>query len=110
MPDTLVLTERLKNTILLGESHFREFKSAFEGPPGDKKNGSVKNICRYIGEALVAFANADGGELLIGVEDNGSLTGVPHNDAEIAAMLSACQTHVHQKSQLPLIPHKKDVS
>ncbi|MCP4402260.1 MAG: hypothetical protein GY801_33770 [bacterium] len=103
MDDSLILTERIKNTILLGESHFREFKSAFEGPPDDKRNGNIKNICRYIGEALVAFANADGGELLIGVEDNGSITGVPHNNAGIAAMLSACQTHVHQKSQLPLI-------
>ncbi len=67
MPDLLILQERIKNTIRLGESHFREFKSAFEGPPDSKKPGTVKNLARYIGEALAAFANADGGELLIGV-------------------------------------------
>jgi len=45
MSDILLLQERIKNTILLGESHFREFKSAFEGAPGQKKTGNVKNIC-----------------------------------------------------------------
>ena len=30
---------------------------------------AVASICRDIGEALVSFANADGGELLGGVED-----------------------------------------
>ncbi len=103
MSDVLILVERIKNTILLGESHFREFKSAFEGPSEEKKRGNVKHLCRYIGEALVAFANADGGELLLGVEDNGTITGVPHNASEIANMLSACQTHVHPESRLPLI-------
>ena len=34
--EILVLTERVKNTIALGESHFREFKSALEGPPGGR--------------------------------------------------------------------------
>lgn len=34
-PDILRLPERL--TIELGDSHFREFKSALEGPPGNKR-------------------------------------------------------------------------
>jgi ATP-dependent DNA helicase RecG len=51
-----------------------------------KKPRLTKNICKDIGEALVAFANADGGELLIGVEDNGAITGVPHNEIEILTM------------------------
>jgi ATP-dependent DNA helicase RecG len=36
MTDLLMLQERVKNTIQLGESHFREFKTAFEGAPGNK--------------------------------------------------------------------------
>jgi ATP-dependent DNA helicase RecG len=36
MPDTLILKERIRNTIQIGESHFREFKSALEGSPGKK--------------------------------------------------------------------------
>ncbi len=104
MPDDLLmLQERIKNTILLGESHFREFKSAFEGPPDDKKPRNVKSLCRYIGEALVAFANADGGELLIGVEDDGSVTGIPHKESGIEKMLSAPKTYAYPGNDPPLV-------
>lgn len=109
MSDTLILQERIKNTILLGESHFREFKSAFEGEPGHKKPGNVKSICKYIGEALVAFANADGGELLVGVEDDSVITGIPHKESEIEAMLSATKTHIHPNNTFPLIAALKIV-
>ena len=37
MDDILLLAERVRNTLILGESHFREFKSALEGKPGNKK-------------------------------------------------------------------------
>jgi len=102
----LMLQERIKNTILLGESHFREFKSALEGAPNNKKSGNVKNICRYIGEALVAFANADGGELLVGVEDDGSITGIPHKESEIENMLIAPKTYVYPGNNLPFTAQK----
>ncbi|MEG4289825.1 ATP-binding protein [Microcoleus sp. C2C3] len=100
--DTLLLRDRITNTIALGESHFREFKSALEGPDGNKKPRPVKKICGNIGEALVAFANADGGELLIGVEDDGTVSGVPHTPEEVRLMLEAHKTHVHQDSELPI--------
>lgn len=103
MADILLLKERIKNSILLGESHFREFKSAFEGEPDRKKPGNIKNICKYIGEALVAFANADGGELLVGVEDDSVITGIPHKESEIEAMLFATNTHIQSNKTFPLI-------
>lgn len=102
MTDILLLEERVRNTIQLGESHFREFKSALEGSAQNKKPRSVKDICRDIAEALVAFANADGGELLVGVEDDGAITGILHDEQEISQMLAAYQTHVHAESQLPI--------
>lgn len=101
-PDVLLLADRVRNTIQLGESHFREFKSAFDGPPASKHPRPPRSICGDIGEALVAFANADGGELLIGVEDDGAVTGVSHSPDEVAAMLRAPSTHVHPDSPLPL--------
>ena len=76
MEDVLIIQERVKNTIILGESHFREFKTAWEGRPDNKKPRLTKKICEDIAEALVSFANADGGEILIGVEDDGTVTGV----------------------------------
>jgi ATP-dependent DNA helicase RecG len=102
MNETLLLVERVRNTISLGECHFREFKSASQGPVGAKRPRLAKSICDDIVEALVAFANADGGELLIGVEDNGEITGVPHSQTDVQMMLRAPRTHVHQDSLLPV--------
>lgn len=102
MDDILLIADKVKNTLILGESHFREFKTAFEGRPDNKKPRLVKSICADIGEALVSFANADGGEILIGVEDDATITGVPHNDADIQVMLNAVTTHVYQNQNLPI--------
>ncbi len=102
MDDVLLLAEKVKNTLILGESHFREFKTALEGKPGQKKPRSVKSICNDIGEALVSFANADGGALLIGVEDDATITGIPHDEFDIQTMLNAVKTHVYHNQTLPL--------
>jgi ATP-dependent DNA helicase RecG len=100
--NVLLIQEKVKNTIALGESHFREFKTALEGKPGSKKPRLVKKICEDVGEALVSFANADGGELLIGVEDDGAVTGIPHSEDDVSVMLAATKTHVYRGQELPL--------
>ncbi|GAB4207747.1 MAG: helix-turn-helix domain-containing protein [Roseiflexaceae bacterium] len=108
MTDTLLLLiDRVKNTIQLGESHFREFKSALEGPPEKKRPRSTRDICKDIGEALVAFSNADGGELLIGVEDDGHISGIEHKESDVELMLKAWKTHVHHESSLPIVNSTK---
>ncbi len=99
----LLLVERVRNNIQLGESHIREFKSALEGPPQNKKPRPVKDLLREIGEQLVGFANADGGDLLIGVEDDGTISGVPHNEEAVQALLRAPGTHVFAGQTLPLM-------
>ena len=98
----LLLTERVRNNIQLGESYIREFKSALEGPPHNKKPRPVKDILREIGEQLVGFANFEGGDLLVGVEDDGRITGVPHDEEAVAGFLRAPQTHVFPGQSLPL--------
>ncbi len=103
MDTILFLADRVKNNIILGESHFREFKTALEGKQDNKKPRLVKSICADIGEALVAFANADGGEVLIGVEDDGTITGVPHQEKDVQTLLGAVETHVYQNQKLPLL-------
>jgi ATP-dependent DNA helicase RecG len=98
----LLLVERVRNNIQLGESHIREFKSALEGPPQNKKPRPVKDMLREIGEQLVCFANADGGDLLVGVEDDGKITGLAHNEEAVQGLLRAPQTHVFAGQVLPL--------
>lgn len=102
MDTILTLQQRAKNSILLGESHFREFKTALEGKQGNKRPRNPTAICREIGEALVAFANADGGELFIGVEDDRTITGLSHNQQDIEKMLNAVNTHILDASELPI--------
>lgn len=102
MSDLLKLEEKILTGIELGESHFREFKSAFQHKPdGSLEPRQLKDICRNIGEVLVAFANADGGELFIGVEDDGTITGIPHRAELLQAMKNAHSTYVHKETPLP---------
>lgn len=97
----VILEERAKTAISLGESHFREFKSALHGEPGSKVARSTRNICRDIGEALAAFANADGGELLVGVEDAGKVTGLSaFSPTDIEKLTKAPTSHIHPKTPL----------
>jgi ATP-dependent DNA helicase RecG len=102
MDDILLLADKVRNTLILGESHFREFKSALEGRPDNKKPRLTKSICADIGEALVSFANSDGGAIIIDVEDDGTITGIPHSEDDIQTMLNSIHTHIYQNQQLPL--------
>lgn len=101
MQETFNLTERASTAIGLGESHFREFKTALEGEPGKKRGRDVKVVAQEVAEALVAFANADGGELLIGVEDSGVVTGIEHfAEEKLALLLDAPRSRVHRDTPL----------
>lgn len=102
MEHLLRLKERVEIAIELGESYYREFKSGFEGPPNDKKPRDFKSICYNVAKELVAFANADGGELFIGIEDNNAVTGLPHSEEKINAILNAPENYVMRETPLPI--------
>ncbi len=63
-----------------GESHFVEFKTAWTYEPGGRKPRPRRDVAQDIAETIVAFANADGGDLVVGVEDSGSITGIPYDE------------------------------
>lgn len=101
MPDPLNLKDQIRIAVSLAEGQFREFKTAYAGPPGQKVKRAVRDISKDVGEALVAFANSDGGELIIGVEDDGSLTGTKDfTGDELTKIKSAPVTHVHKDTPL----------
>lgn len=99
----LTLGNRIKQSIALGESHFREFKSAYEQRPEGCVRRDAKSIAKDVGEAMVGFANADGGELILGVEDDGKITGVPHLREFLDTILNAPSTHVHKDTPLSTV-------
>ena len=99
--DVLLLAERVQLAIKIGESQYREFKSALHGPPGDKKPRTVAEVAENIGNSLVAFANADGGELLVGVEDDGTVTGIPFSGTQLTSVMEAPKRNVHRETPLP---------
>jgi ATP-dependent DNA helicase RecG len=99
--EPLLTADRARLSASLGESHFREFKSGLHGIPGTKEKRPTSDVCRDIGATLVAFANADGGELLVGVEDSGEIAGVnAFTLPEREMMLAAPKTHVHKDTPL----------
>ena len=75
----------LKKLVLNGESQFLEFK---------KKADHPEKIVRE----MVAFANSEGGTLLIGVDDRGNISGLPFPDEDTYAMEAAISMYSKQQS------------
>jgi ATP-dependent DNA helicase RecG len=102
MDELLKLKERVDIAIEIGESYYREFKSGLQGKAGDKTPRDIKEICSDIAKTLVAFANADGGELFVGIEDDNTITGLPFSEDKISSILRAPQNYVLNDTPLPL--------
>jgi len=69
------------------EGQFFERKSAWDRSGPRPKPRKAADIARDIAETLCAMANADGGELVVGIEDDGTVSGVPHADAKVQLLL-----------------------
>ena len=102
MDELLRLKERVDLAIEIGESYYREFKSALEGPDGNKIARELKSVGYDIAKTLVAFANADGGELFVGIEDNNTITGLPYSEDKISTILKAPENYVLADTPLPI--------
>ena len=102
MENLLRLKERVEIALELGESHYREFKSALEGAPNAKRPRDLKEIFSDIAKTLVAFANADGGELFVGIEDNNTVSGIPFSDEKINAILTTSENYIMATTPLSI--------
>jgi ATP-dependent DNA helicase RecG len=102
MENLLKLKERLEIALELGESYYCEFKSALEGPPNHKIPRELKDIFADIAKTLVAFANADGGALFLGVEDNCTVSGVPFDEEKLNAILDSAENYVLKETPLEI--------
>jgi ATP-dependent DNA helicase RecG len=78
-----------------GESYYVEFKGAWDYGPGGRQKRDLKAVAGDIAEELVAFANAEGGDLLVGVEDNGERTGLPWEGDPLQYLVNAPKELIH---------------
>lgn len=78
----------LRTLIERGEGQFLEFKSAWDRSGGQRKPLARRVLRDRIAEVVAAFANADGGVLLVGVEDDGRPSGHGYPEAAVDTMLT----------------------
>jgi ATP-dependent DNA helicase RecG len=78
---------------LLKQEHgqFLEFLSAYDYRRGAAQKKREEELSRDIVRVISAMANADGGTLLVGVEPDKSVTGIPYEHDELQALLHAPQ-------------------
>src|SRR5918998_2834963 len=70
---------------------FLDFLSAYEQRRGAPHKKKEEELSREIVRILSGMANADGGTLLVGVESDKTITGVPYEHNELLALLQAPQ-------------------
>jgi ATP-dependent DNA helicase RecG len=83
------------------EGQFFDRKSAFDRSGRQFKHRKAKDIAWDIVETLSAMANADGGELVIGLENNGTLSGVPHAEDKVRLLMGVPKDRNYVEPPLP---------
>ncbi|MDE2975764.1 MAG: putative DNA binding domain-containing protein [Gemmatimonadota bacterium] len=76
----LLSPAELQTVLSRGEGQFVEFKSAWDRTTSPRKPVARRALRDKIADAVAAFANADGGLLLVGVDDDGTATGHRYPD------------------------------
>ena len=74
------LPPELRTILSRGEGQFVEFESAWDRSAKPPRPLSRRAVRDKIADAVAAFANADGGLLLVGVDDDGTATGHGYPD------------------------------
>jgi len=74
--DKLSIDEKIKNLAKIGETDKIEFKSSFSYDIKQDLPNQAKNIEHSVHKTIAGFLNSKGGELLVGVRDDGEILGV----------------------------------
>lgn len=71
---------------------FLDFVSAYEYRKGSAQKKPSEQLARDLARLLAGMANADGGTLLVGVEPDKSVTGIPYQAEELQGLIQSPQT------------------
>ena len=86
--------DEIPRALSQGEGQFREFKSAWDRRADPPRKLNWKKLRDKIADAVAAFANADGGLLFVGVEDDGRPSGHGYSDEAVEGLLAVPQSRV----------------
>ena len=78
-----MIGRELETLLKEDRGQFLEFVSAYEQKKRGTQTKRPRDLAREIARILDGMANADGGVLLVGVEPDKSLTGLPYSEQEI---------------------------
>ena len=85
---------KLRELIAADEGQYHDRKSLFEGAPGRKRPRDRRVVRDQIAEQVAGFANADGGIVIFGVEDDHAITGHSYPPDVVEQMLLVPQTRL----------------
>lgn len=89
----MAITEaKLRELIAADEGQYHDRKSLFEGPRDGKRPRNRREVRDQIAEQVAGFANADGGIVVFGVEDDRSVSG-HHYPADVVEQMLAVPVH-----------------
>src|SRR5438046_9073842 len=80
---------------------FLEFISAYEYRRAAGQKKREEDLAREIVRALSSMANADGGTVLVGVDADKSVTGIPYDHDEMNANIQEPHTMLRQQHSPP---------
>lgn len=96
----LYSTAELKRLIGQGEGQFIEFKSLWDLKDGQRKSLSRRAVRDFAAEYVAAFANADGGVLLLGVDDDGTPSGHSYPDEAVRDIIAVPERRLRHAMQI----------
>lgn len=85
---------KLRELIAADEGQYHDRKSLFAGPPGQKQPRDRRAVRDQIAEQVAGFANADGGVVIFGVEDDRTITGHAYSAEAVDVMLAVPQARL----------------
>lgn len=101
MPTTMKKTNRSEPINFNSEEVHQLRKLAHEGEGQHLEFKRKASHPEKIVREMIAFANSEGGTILIGVDDNGALAGVKYPDEEMISVREALHKHLRQ----PMVYH-----
>jgi len=85
-----IYVPNIMELIAEGENQWNEFKSAFMHIDGKLVQRPLVETVIDITETAMSFANQDGGIIYLGVEDDGTVTGVDYKEKQIEKLDNCC--------------------